>query len=153
MKLSFRLLSPMQLVSTGVSLNFNNFRHNLFQMLYITLANMWCGVRVIQNRSIPAFSSSKFLGLYWLLRYCFIDPHTFSIGFKSGDSGGVGHQLTLFVWKKFSICWLACLGSLSWYNLCPSLKFSSINGTSPAQLQKLGPNTGYSLYQCLTYVS
>jgi len=73
------------------------------------------GVKVSQKVSIPVF-----WGLDWFLRYCFREPQTNSIGFKSGDSGGEYHQLISFCSKKFSIKWLECLGSFSWYNLCTS---------------------------------
>ena len=36
------------------------------------------GVSVIQNLSMPALSSSRFLGLYAVLKYCFIESHTLS---------------------------------------------------------------------------
>lgn len=81
---------------------------------------------------MPALSSSRFLGLYAVLKYCFIEPHTFSMGFKSGDSGEDGHHSTLFLSKKSSIALLACLGSWSWNNLCPSGNFSWMNGRRPA---------------------
>ena len=54
------------------------------------------GVRVFQKSLIPALSSAEFFGFVTRLRYSFIEPQTFSIGFKSGLEGGVHHQLILF---------------------------------------------------------
>ena len=71
------------------------------------------GVRVPQNCLILSLSSSKFFGLYVVRKKCFREPQTFSMGLRSGDSGGVGHQLTPCCSKKSSIRQLACLGLLS----------------------------------------
>ena len=89
------------------------------------------GVRVPQNCLIPFFNSCKFLGLYVLRRYCLREPQIFSIGFKSGDSGGVGHQFTLFSSKKISIRSLECFGSLSCCRQCPAANLSLIKGSKP----------------------
>jgi len=45
-----------------------------------------------------------------------MDPHTFSIGFRSGLSAGVFHQLTFYL-VKFCMQRLLCFGSLSCWNL------------------------------------
>ena len=45
--------------------------------------------------------------------------HKFSIGFASGLSGGVFHQLIDFSAKKVCAWREVCLGSLSCMNLCP----------------------------------
>ena len=61
------------------------------------------GVNVNQNLSTPDLSSSKFLGLWILLKYCFNDPHIIiisSIGLRSDDSDAVADQLTLFSSKN-----------------------------------------------------
>ena len=55
------------------------------------------GVRVFQNVAIPLTMESKFLGLFWVRKKYFNDPHTFSIGFKSGLSAGVFHRMILHV--------------------------------------------------------
>ena len=58
------------------------------------------GVSICQNNLIPSFSSVMFLGLCLFRRKFSIDPHTFSIGFKSGLSAGFFHQMILFAVKK-----------------------------------------------------
>ena len=55
----------------------------------------------------------------------------FSIGFRSGLSGGVGHQLMPISSKKSEIYSLLCLGSLSWYNRWPVGNSSFIKGSQP----------------------
>ena len=61
------------------------------------------GVKELQKHCIPFLSSSKFLGLYVVLRNCLNEPHVFSIGFRSGDSGGVRHQNTPFSERNQSV--------------------------------------------------
>lgn len=56
----------------------------------------------------------------------------FSIGFKSGDSGDVFHQVTLFLSKNFSICLLRCFVSLSCCKWWPSEKYSLRKGIKEA---------------------
>ena len=58
------------------------------------------GVMVLQNILMPSFNSGMFLGLCLSLRKIFIEPHTFSIGFKSGLSARLFHQLIRFFSKK-----------------------------------------------------
>ena len=58
------------------------------------------GVMVLQNFLMPSFNSGMFLGLCLSLRKIFIEPHTFSIGFKSGLSARLFHQLIRFFSKK-----------------------------------------------------
>ena len=89
------------------------------------------GVIVAQNCTIPDCSSSKFFGLQVFLKYCLSDPQTFSMGLRSGDSGGVGHQLTPFSSKNDSISALACLGSLSCCRRCLYGNVSLIKGSNP----------------------
>ena len=45
--------------------------------------------------------------------------HKFSMGFKSGFSGGVRHQSTPFSTKNSRAFWEVCLGSLSCMKRCP----------------------------------
>ena len=47
------------------------------------------GVRFSQYCLMPFTKSSFFLGFIFVARNCFIDDHTFSIGFRSGDEAGV----------------------------------------------------------------
>ena len=88
------MMSCNWLESTRVTINFYHSRHNFLKVPNIFLS---------QNCWIPAFNSPKFEGLYVDLRYCLREPHMFSIGFKSGDSGGVFHHVMLFLSKIFSI--------------------------------------------------
>ena len=78
------------------------------------------GVMVLQTILMPSFSSGMLQGLCLSLRKFFMEPHTFSIGFKSGLSAGLFYQLILLFSKKVWMYRLVCLGSLSWYSLCPS---------------------------------
>ena len=81
------------------------------------------GVRVSQNCSIPAFNSSRLDGLYVDLKNCFNEPHTFSIGFKSGDSGGVFHHIILFLSKKLVYIYCSVLGR------CPAVSDDPLGNT------------------------
>ena len=78
------------------------------------------GVMVLQTILMPSFSSGMLLGMCLSLRKFFMEPHTFSIWLKSGLSAGLFHQLILLFSKKVWMYRLVCLGSLSWYSLCPS---------------------------------
>ena len=49
-----------------------------------------------QKAFIPLISWSLVVGLISLLMYSLSSCHKFSIGFRSGDSGGVFHQSMLF---------------------------------------------------------
>ena len=90
------------------------------------------GVRVAQNCLIPSLSSSRFFGLYTFRKYCLSELHIFSMGLRSGDSGGVAHQFTPCSLKKSSIWPLECFGSLSCCSWWPSGKHSLRNGSKPA---------------------
>ena len=68
---------------------------------------------VFQNSRIPFTNSSLVLGLTSLRWYFFNSCHKFSIGFKSGDSGGVFHQFMLFSVRKSLHRFEVCFGSLS----------------------------------------
>ena len=57
-------------------------------------------IRVPQNRLMPSTSSSFIKGFTSLSMYRFSSFHTISIGFRSGLSGGVCHQLTPCSSKK-----------------------------------------------------
>ena len=46
--------------------------------------------------------------------------HMLSIGFRSGDSGGVFHQFIPSLLKKVAACLEVCLGSLSCISQCES---------------------------------
>ena len=87
-------------------------------------------VTVSQNSSIPLINASFVRGFTSRRKYSFILCHIFSIGLKSGDFGGVRHQLTPFSAKKLSACRDVCLGSLSCMNLYTSEYSSSMKGRS-----------------------
>ena len=78
----------MSLIATWFSPYFNYFRHNFVEMVNVSSTNFW-------SQSIPELLNPflELRGLYIVLRYCFIEPHTFSMGFKSGLLGGVLHQI------------------------------------------------------------
>lgn len=85
---------------------------------------------VFQNSIIPLISSSLLCGLTSLLMYSLSSCHRFSTGFKSGDSGGVLHQLIPFS-SKYDWAHLdVCLGSLSCMYRCPSSSLVFRNGRS-----------------------
>ena len=75
------------------------------------------GVTVAQNDCMPCKSSSLFLGLAVVRMKCFISCHRFSIGFKSGLSGGVFSTLILFAWKNLCVALDVWQGALSCWNL------------------------------------
>ena len=58
------------------------------------------GVIVSQNFLKSSFSSATSLGLCLSIRKFFMEPHTCSVGFKSGLSAGLFHQLMLYSLKK-----------------------------------------------------
>ena len=81
------------------------------------------GVRVNQNCSIPALNSFRLVGLYVDLKNCFNEPHTFSIGFRSGDSAGVFHHIILFHSKKLVYIYYSVLGR------CPAVTDGPLGNT------------------------
>ena len=86
---------------------------------------------VSQNHVIPAVSSDSRVGFTSRLMNSFSSCHRFSIGFKSGDSGGVFHQL-MFSFSKNAFAILdVCLGSLSCMNRWESGYLRRINGSKP----------------------
>ena len=79
----------------------------------------FAAVTVFQNSWMPLTSSSFVRGFTSRRRYSLSSCHMFSIGLKSGDSGGVGHHRTSFSSKNVCASRDVCLGSLSCMNLCP----------------------------------
>lgn len=77
-------------------------------------------VTVFQNRLIPSISSFFVVGLTSRWMNSFSSCHKFSMGLKSGDSGGVFHQLIQLLSRKSATKCEVCFGSLSWTNLCVS---------------------------------
>ena len=71
------------------------------------------GVSVSQNCRIPSFNSGMVFGFILVCRKFFMDPHTFSMGLRSGFDAGVFHQLMSFSTKYCCAHRLVCLGSLS----------------------------------------
>lgn len=86
-------------------------------------------VTVSQNLSIPSTSSLLFLGLISRRMNSLSSCHIFSIGFKSGDSGGVRHQLMHFSSKNTLANFDVCLGSLSCISRCVDGNSEWMNGT------------------------
>ena len=119
--------APSTLITSAIT-----FWRWLMYLLHI------CGVTVLQNVLLPSFSSGILLGLCLFLRKFFIDPHTFSIGFKSGLSARLFHQCILFFSKKAWIYRLVCFGSLSWYSLWPSGYILLRNGMRKADISISG---------------
>ena len=70
-------------------------------------------VTVSQNCSIPVTSSCFDVGFTSLRKNSLSTCHRFSIGFRSGLSGGVCHQLIRFCSKNSHARLEVCLGSLS----------------------------------------
>lgn len=83
------------------------------------------GVSPSQNCKIPSMSSCLLCGFFSPLRNCFMLPQTFSIGLRSGDSGGVCHQLMPLSCMMPFASREVCFGSLSCINRWPSLHISS----------------------------
>ena len=65
---------------------------------------------VFQNSKIPSTNSSLKCGFTTPWIYSFNLCHIFSSGFKSGDSGAVFHQFTLFASKKMLLTQMHALG-------------------------------------------
>ena len=76
-----------------------------------------CTSTVLQNSFIPSTSSSLLFGLTTRRMYSLSSCHRFSIGFISGDSGGVFHQLIPFASIQSLAYPEVCFGSLSCINL------------------------------------
>ncbi len=85
---------------------------------------------VCQNDTIPSINCCCVWGFTSRLIYSLSSCHKFSIGFMSGDSGGVHHQLMALSSKKACACFDVCLGSLSCLNLWPSGSVCSRKGTN-----------------------
>ena len=87
-------------------------------------------VTVSQNCTIPSISSCFVLGLTSLLQNSLSSCHIFSIGFKSGDSTGVFHQLIPWSLMKSRAKLEVYLGSLSCMKRCELGNFAWMNGMS-----------------------
>ena len=98
-----------------------------FRRCPIYFLHFW-GFTVCQNSAIPSISCSFVVGFTSLLMYSLSSWHKFSIGLRSGDSGGVCHQLIRLFSKYFFACFDVCLGSSSCMNLWLVGKFLFRNG-------------------------
>ena len=88
-------------------------------------------VAVSQNFTIPSISSCFVLGLTSLIMNFLSSRHKFSIGFKSGNSAGVFHQLIPLLVMKLRAKMEVCLGSLSCMKRWGVVgKLTRINGIS-----------------------
>ena len=85
---------------------------------------------VFQKARIPLTSACLFTGLISCLRNSFNSCQRFSIGFKSGDSGGVFHQLIFLSVRNLCACFDVCFGSLSCMKQWWSGNMSWRNGRS-----------------------
>lgn len=105
-----------------------------------------------QNVSIADISSSLFLGLASQRMNLFIEAQTNSMGFRSGDSAGVGTQLIPSLWMQALVLVAVCLGSLSWKNLCVDIGNRSLK-YGPATFATLpgSNNTVYEPYRSAYY--
>jgi len=72
---------------------------------------------VAQNLFMPSINSSFRCGFTSLLINSLSSCQRFSIGFKSGDSGTVFHQLMLLASKKSLAIRDVCFGSLSYIHM------------------------------------
>ena len=84
-----------------------------------------------QNLEIPSASSSFVLGFTVVPQKCFSSCRSNSIGFRSGGSGGVFHQLISFSSMKVLAMRLVCLGSLSCWKRWPCGYALFIKGSNP----------------------
>ena len=84
-------------------------------ILYISLCRQFS--RTAQSQET---SSALVVGFTSRRIYSLSSCHRFSMGFMSGDSAGVFHQLTSCSWKNAWALRDACSGSLSCINLCCS---------------------------------
>ena len=81
------------------SLSGTILHHHLRDVIHMYLVH-FSTVTVSQNAMIPCTSSALFCGFTSRRRYSFSSCQRFSIGFRSGLSGGVLHQLTPSSWKN-----------------------------------------------------
>ena len=100
-----------QLISSSSTLKFNNLRQNFLRCLMYFVH--FCTSNVFQNSLIPSISSNLVCGFTSQRTYSFISCHKFSIGFISGDSAGVCHQLIPLSMIHFCTWREVCFGSLS----------------------------------------
>ena len=85
-------------------------------------------VTVLQNARIPSMSSCFTFGLTSRRMYSFSSCQRFSMGFKSGDSGGVLHQFIPLASIQAPACLDVCFRSLSIISLWPSGKSELMDG-------------------------
>ena len=89
------------------------FRRWLMYLLHFATST------VAQNALMPSISSLLTFGFTSLLIYSLSSCHKFSIGFKSGGSGGVFHHFIPLCVSHTCAYLEVCYGSLSCINLCP----------------------------------
>ena len=116
---------PVAAPSSSITLGMTLFKWFIYLQPFST-------VTVSQKLTIPSINSCFVFGFTSLLMYSLSSCHIFSIGFKSGDSAGVFHQLIPFSTMKSLAKCEVCLRSLSCMNLCDMGNFSWINGTRVA---------------------
>ena len=95
---------------------------------------------VAQNCKIPLTSSSFVFGFTSRLINSFSSCQRFSMEFRSGDSGGVRHQLTPWSSMNFTPCYEQCFGSLACIKRWPAGNTSLINGNKV--LSRICTNSG-----------
>ena len=105
-----------------MTLGMTFLRYNIYRV-------QMSGVRVAQKLLNSFF---EFIQILWLVYILLKWTHIFSMGLKSGDSGGVAHQFTPCSLKKSCIWPLDCFGSLSCCSRWPSGKRFLRNGSKPA---------------------
>ena len=110
------------LISSCLPIQFNHFWYHFSKVsnIFLTLLCIHCLPELHNHINIVSFTS--------LLIYSLSSCHKFSIGLRSGDSGGVRHQLIPFSSMNFFACFDVCLGSLSRMNLCVVGNFLFRNG-------------------------
>ena len=105
---------------------------------------------VLQNFKMPSTNSCLVLGFTSLQINSFSSCHKFSIGFMSGDSAGVFHQLIPFSSKKCLARIEVCLGSLSCMNLWWLGNFISKNGKRVPRM--ISTNSGAFMMPSNTHI-
>ena len=97
------------LLSSCSSIQLNSMRNNLVEVANVLPALLSCHCVFI-----PSTSSSLLCGFTSRWRDSFNSCHMFPMGFRSGDSAGVGHQFTPLSCRNVWATEQVCLGSLSW---------------------------------------
>ena len=95
--------------------------------MYLVHFVLWT---VSQKARIPSTSSCLVFGFISRLMNSLSLCQRFSMGFKSGDSGGIFHQLIFLFARNVCACFDVCFGSLSCMNRWWSANTSLRNGTS-----------------------